>query len=491
MEFTNDIRFNKKPKASKLLKITYSGTLYKNNSQEVSIVYGFGENWEKTTEHKMNKNARGFSYNILMENYNTFNFCFKNENNEWDNNNSFNYITPIQVPAITSPVNSVSSQEANSIVSENIDNLINNLDINLENANSEKTITTTSDSSLLDTLIQELFEEYSNQVQSATDIQTPVNVVEAEVKEETQNVSTIESEIDKYFENSENVETPSKIDSYNELSVLFDELIEETQEKTKTINIGKELNQMFDEIFDENFQPSNNTTETYIPQADNSDTKIEEAVVENSEENTTVSTTPTVEENQNFFNFDNLDFDFSIPKAEVATHKFSSNKFSDSFYDDEDLSTHELNYEFQEIIDNVMDSLSQETEPAVIEANNEDYQAQSEAFDKAVSEYADYFDNLIEEIVMSPVTSLSSSVSNEQVFESEQTNLAVIQNENTAVANTTVDTSTDGVANEYALYDYRNHSFFYMMKRRVKLIFNSLFTKIPKIFGKETDTNNN
>ena len=578
MEFTNDIRFNKKPKASKLLKITYSGTLYKNNSQEVSIVYGFGENWEKKTEQKMNKNARGFSYNILMENYNTLNFCFKNENNEWDNNNSFNYITPIAAPTITSPVNSVSSQEAQSIVTENIDNLVNNIDINFDNADSEKTVTTNSDSSLLDALIQELFEEYSNQAVNTVKAQTQVKATSPEV----QTASNTDSELDKYFETEETIQEKSKVDSYNELSVLFDELIEETQSKTPEVNIGQELNQLFDNIFDEKFQPSNNTTETYIPEVDNSDSKIENSSyiqdltsnnsknVENyqakkaaalvnsdpatnrtaylqditSEDSVMVeryqakkaaalvnsdpatnriaylqditsensvmveryqvkkaqmaevrkqtvaaTTVEKVEEKQNIFDFENLDFDFSIQHA-IQTQTISANNFSDSFYDDEDLSTHDLNYEFQTILDDVMNSLSKETEPSVIEANNEDYQAQSEAFDKAVSEYADYFDNLIEEIVMSPVTALSSSVSNEQVFENEKNDLAVVQNESTAVANAVEDTSTDGVANEYALYDYKNHSFLYMMKRRFKLIFNSLFTKIPQIFGKETDNNN-
>ena len=519
MEFTNDIRFNKKPKASKLLKITYSGTLYKNNSQEVSIVYGFGENWEKTTEQKMNKNARGFSYNILMENYNTLNFCFKNENNEWDNNNSFNYITPIAAPTITSPVNSVSSQEAQSIVTENIDNLVNNIDINFDNADSEKTVTTNSDSSLLDALIQELFEEYSNQAVNTVKAQTQVKATSPEV----QTASNTDSELDKYFETEETIQEKSKVDSYNELSVLFDELIEETQSKTPEVNIGQELNQLFDNIFDEKFQPSNNTTETYIPEVDNSDSKIENssyiqdltsnnsknvenyqakkaAALVNSDpatnriaylqditsENSVMveryqvkkaqmaevrkqtvaaTTVEKVEEKQNIFDFENLDFDFSIQHA-IQTQTISANNFSDSFYDDEDLSTHDLNYEFQTILDDVMNSLSKETEPSVIEANNEDYQAQSEAFDKAVSEYADYFDNLIEEIVMSPVTALSSSVSNEQVFENEKNDLAVVQNESTAVANAVEDTSTDGVANEYALYDYKNHSFLYMMKRR-------------------------
>ena len=584
MEFTNDIKFNKKPKASKLLKITYSGALYKNNSQEVSIVYGFGENWEKTTEQKMYKNSKGFSYNILMENYNTFNFCFKNENNEWDNNNSFNYIAPISIPANDFSVNSVSSQEAQSIASENIDNIINNIDINIKKSNDEKVITTNSDSSLLDSLIQELFEEYSTQTQNQP--QTIQEKTKA-ISENYENNSIADSEFDKYFDNYEEPQNISKFDSYTELSEIFDELVKEVEIKNKTVNIGQELNQIFDQIFDENHQPSNIVDDSYLPINDDNTDYIKDLTSDNSvlvekhqkelaatlnnakpetnaiayikdltsdnsvlvekhqkelaatlnntnpETNAiayikdltsdnsvlaqkyqaqnsnlailneadyivkattnnydAVISTESILDKQNVFDFENLDFEFNL-QTNAATQTISSNNFSDSFYDDEDISTHVLTSDFQEIVDYAINNLSKATQPTELEKANTEYQIQSEAFDKAVSEYADYFDTLIDEIVMSPVTSLSSPVSNEQVFENEQTDLAIAQNENTAVANTTSDINTDETSDQYALYDYKNHSFIYMMKRRFKLIFNSLFTKIPKIFGKETDTNNN
>lgn len=100
MEFTKDIHFSNILRGNKTSEITYSGELFQKQSESVTIVYGFGENWESTTETEMNKTENGFTAQIKMkENFDTFNFCFRNGNYEWDNNQSFNYISPIQ-PAI-------------------------------------------------------------------------------------------------------------------------------------------------------------------------------------------------------------------------------------------------------------------------------------------------------------------------------------------------------------------------------------------------------
>lgn len=93
MEFTKDIKFNVEPHINQDITITYNGFL--RDSNEVSIVFGFGENWENTTELKMSKKNNEFSANIKMLDFDTFNFCFKNSNNVWDNNSSCNYISPI------------------------------------------------------------------------------------------------------------------------------------------------------------------------------------------------------------------------------------------------------------------------------------------------------------------------------------------------------------------------------------------------------------
>lgn len=93
MEFTKDIQFNNKPTVNQDVKITYSGFLA--NSSELWIVYGFGETWNNTTELKMEKNSNGFSAIINLLDFDTLNFCFKNSENQWDNNHNSNFITPI------------------------------------------------------------------------------------------------------------------------------------------------------------------------------------------------------------------------------------------------------------------------------------------------------------------------------------------------------------------------------------------------------------
>lgn len=105
MEFTKDIHFTNGLKGNETVGITYSGSLYKNGSESVSIVYGFGENWEHTTEKEMVKAETGFTAEIeIKENFDTFNFCFRNGNYEWDNNQSFNYISGIS-PATSPKIN--------------------------------------------------------------------------------------------------------------------------------------------------------------------------------------------------------------------------------------------------------------------------------------------------------------------------------------------------------------------------------------------------
>ena len=93
MEFTKDIQFNTEPSSNQNLTINYNGFLA--NSSELTIVYGFGQNWENTTEQKMTKDENGFSIEIKILDFDTFNFCFRGDNNQWDNNSNCNYISQI------------------------------------------------------------------------------------------------------------------------------------------------------------------------------------------------------------------------------------------------------------------------------------------------------------------------------------------------------------------------------------------------------------
>ena len=473
MKFTNDIKFNKPPMSNRLLKIVYSGELFKNNSSEVSIVYGFGENWENTTEQKMYKTSYGFCYTILIENYNTFNFCFKNEQNIWDNNNNFNYIAPIEISNNDSIISQVSDQEVNKIVNENIDNIVNAIDIDFSNQENVQTIESKEDSELLDSLVNDLFEEYGfNNTKETNKEISEAPSLSSDIDEKDKIFTKIEEELN----NKNKRKEISEEENFKEMSKMFNDLIDELQTpKSIKLDVGNEIENLFNNTFTDDFVTSKNTDENYIPLTDDVNLETEE---KNSD--ITISNEKT---EKNIFDFEDLDFDFSIPNNLNVVEK--PRDFSDSFYDDQDISTHDY-LDFQQIVDSTISDLNKET-ASVNEAFDEEFKKQSEEFDKAISEYSEYFDSLIEEIISSPTTSLSKSVSNEEVFEKEQNQLVVSQTENTAIAkvNTNTDLSADGVSQEYALYDYKSYSFLYMIKRRFKMLVSTIFNKIPKIFGRQ------
>lgn len=97
MELLKNIFFNTdKLVENSKVKISYTGKFFQDNSEEVFIHYGFGLNWDNINDVKMEKTDLGFQSEILLDNAETFNFCFRNNNNEWDNNENQNYIFNIE-----------------------------------------------------------------------------------------------------------------------------------------------------------------------------------------------------------------------------------------------------------------------------------------------------------------------------------------------------------------------------------------------------------
>ena len=97
MELVKNIFFNTdKLVENTKVKISYAGNLFQGKSEEVFIHYGFGLEWNDLGEVKMEKTELGFQAEIELLSSETFNFCFKNENGEWDNNDGQNYIFPIE-----------------------------------------------------------------------------------------------------------------------------------------------------------------------------------------------------------------------------------------------------------------------------------------------------------------------------------------------------------------------------------------------------------
>lgn len=97
MELVKNIFFNTdKLVENAAVKISYTGMLFQNGSEEVYLHYGFGLKWDNLGEVKMEKTELGFQAEIQLISSDTLNFCFRNEKNEWDNNETQNYVFPIE-----------------------------------------------------------------------------------------------------------------------------------------------------------------------------------------------------------------------------------------------------------------------------------------------------------------------------------------------------------------------------------------------------------
>lgn len=97
MELTKNIFFNTdKLVENSTVKISYTGKLFQDNAEKVSIHYGFGLNWDNVTDVEMEKTDLGFQAEITLGEGDTFNFCFNDGNDAWDNNDGQNYIFPLE-----------------------------------------------------------------------------------------------------------------------------------------------------------------------------------------------------------------------------------------------------------------------------------------------------------------------------------------------------------------------------------------------------------
>lgn len=101
MELVKNIFFNTdKLMQNSKVKISYTGRFFENGSEDVYIHYGFGTFWDNLSEIKMEKTELGFQTEIELIESDSFNFCFRNGNNEWDNNSSQNYVFNLEKPVL-------------------------------------------------------------------------------------------------------------------------------------------------------------------------------------------------------------------------------------------------------------------------------------------------------------------------------------------------------------------------------------------------------
>ena len=97
MELIKNVFFNTDKLIEKdNVKISYLGELFQNGSEEVTLHLGYGDDWKNAQDIKMDKSDFGFQCKIDGLGAKTLNFCFKNENDQWDNNGGQNYSYPIE-----------------------------------------------------------------------------------------------------------------------------------------------------------------------------------------------------------------------------------------------------------------------------------------------------------------------------------------------------------------------------------------------------------
>lgn len=222
MNLYTDIKFSNNLIESRTCTVTYSGILFKNNSDNVSIVYGFENSWQNTTEQKMTKTETGFTAKIKLLNFENINFCFKNSNNEWDNNNNFNYTAPIS-----------KILEENFIINEDIlDDILDNIfncdlsEITKENLaynTTQKTITETIENDINEILYSETTDEtLINTVENRT-LNTSFNNIEDDIIDEDFSIDFIQNsnfDMDNFVED---ILSPITQASVLSNSTLFDE----------------------------------------------------------------------------------------------------------------------------------------------------------------------------------------------------------------------------------------------------------------------------
>ena len=102
MELVKNIFFNTdRLTPNTNVKISYIGKFFQDESKHVFIHYGFGNDWENVVEAEMIKTELGYQIEVDLIDKPTFNFCFKNENGEWDNNDGDNYIFTLEKPELS------------------------------------------------------------------------------------------------------------------------------------------------------------------------------------------------------------------------------------------------------------------------------------------------------------------------------------------------------------------------------------------------------
>ena len=97
MELVKNIFFNTDKLVENLdIKVSYTGKLFQDGSEKIYLHYGFGPEWTGVNEIEMKKTELGFQADLHILSTDTLNVCFRDDQDNWDNNEGENYIFPVE-----------------------------------------------------------------------------------------------------------------------------------------------------------------------------------------------------------------------------------------------------------------------------------------------------------------------------------------------------------------------------------------------------------
>ena len=84
------------------VKLTYKGVRATPETNEIYVHYGFGLLWDNLQEAKLNKVSDDcYEAEITLISSDSLNFCFRDDKNNWDNNEAKNYTSEISKEDVT------------------------------------------------------------------------------------------------------------------------------------------------------------------------------------------------------------------------------------------------------------------------------------------------------------------------------------------------------------------------------------------------------
>ena len=284
MEFTNEIYFDKNLIENNSVKISYTGKLFREFSNEVYIVFGYGPNWNNTQEQKMILTEDCFYAEINITGIETFNFCFRNNYNIWDNNNTFNYIATIYPEDINNKLNNEDSTTSTSIEYIESSNESTEENSNEISEASEDASNESSTENFQNEVSNDVFSELLESLLNDMDISNDSTPLPETATYGLQNIETIEStsseELNELFnaiypENTNTFESYLEAQNINEsdLDALFDKVFNyEEPEQAVSSELEELMNNILNSVLE-----SDSINDNIVEELDNT-------IVESSEE---------------------------------------------------------------------------------------------------------------------------------------------------------------------------------------------------------------